>query len=91
MALLAKTSQQVSKLKCAIMMGMTSGFFRNRLDPNQQEFVEKLSRTLGFVPGRLIIIPTYHPKMSANLLDAFSGGKFSKITGRSREKIDNEP
>jgi hypothetical protein len=46
MTLLAKTEYQKSKVKSMIMFGLTSGIFRNCLDPNQQDFVEQISRSL---------------------------------------------
>jgi hypothetical protein len=90
MVLLAKTKHQWSKIKRALFMGLTSGLFRT-LDPDQQNFIEKLSRTIGFIPGKSIIIPTDHPKKAASLLDAFSGGNFTKQVNRNWDFVDNEP
>jgi hypothetical protein len=90
MALLAKTPQQMSKLKCAIMFGLTSGIFRNALDPNQQEFIENISRTIAFLPGQRIIRPMSHPEKAAGLLNALTKGKFKdkKGTGWDWNRLD---
>jgi hypothetical protein len=69
MGCMAKTDEQKKKLKCALLLGLTSGIFRNSILPEVQDELEKLSRTLGFVPGMKIITPLDHPSKVVKLLD----------------------
>lgn len=75
MALKANSPSQRDALKNAILTGMLSGVFYN-MSQDDKKFVQRISRSIGFLPGILIRDPNHHQKI-ARIIEIATGEKIT--------------
>jgi len=86
MATKAMNDSQKKAFEVAVMAGMLSGIFLTMTDSETQWFVQKISRTMWFVPGIRVKDINQQTKLQ-RMLDIFSNRNFSTSTKYTPEKF----